>query len=86
MMYLDEVSTGLDPASRRTLWAAISAAKSKAGMILTTHSMEEAAVLCDRLGIFVDGKLVVLGNPKYLGQRCVCLCCVCGRGRWWWCG
>jgi ABC-type multidrug transport system ATPase subunit len=35
-------------------------------IILTTHSMEEAEVLCDRLGIFVDGQLQCIGNPKVL--------------------
>lgn len=39
------------------------------GIILTTHSMEEAAVLCDRLGIFVDGELVCIGSPNELTSR-----------------
>ena len=38
-------------------------------MILTTHSMEEASVLCDRLGIFVDGELVCIGSPNELTSR-----------------
>lgn len=45
------------------------AAKSGRGIILTTHSMEEAEVLCDRFGIFVDGQLVCLGTPKQLTTR-----------------
>jgi ABC-type multidrug transport system ATPase subunit len=44
-------------------------AKRGRGIILTTHSMEEASVLCDRLGIFVDGQLVCVGNPKELTAR-----------------
>ncbi|GAX85307.1 hypothetical protein CEUSTIGMA_g12724.t1 [Chlamydomonas eustigma] len=63
---------GLDPASRRGLWEVVKANKSgKVGkaLILTTHSMEEAEMLCDRLGIFVDGQLVCIGNPKEITHR-----------------
>lgn len=69
VVYLDEPSTGLDPASRQNLWSVVKAAKQQRGIILTTHSMEEATVLCDRLGIFVDGQLVCIGNPKELTAR-----------------
>uniref|UniRef100_A0A7S0QQ53 ATPase AAA-type core domain-containing protein n=1 Tax=Cryptomonas curvata TaxID=233186 RepID=A0A7S0QQ53_9CRYP len=67
--YLDEPSTGLDPASRRTLWSCIKKAKKTRAIFLTTHSMEEAEGLCDRLGIFVDGALRCIGNPKELTAR-----------------
>jgi len=67
--YLDEPSTGLDPASRRTLWTCIKEAKKSRAIFLTTHSMEEAEGLCDRLGIFVDGALRCIGNPKELTAR-----------------
>jgi len=66
---MDEPSTGLDPASRRSLWTAIKRAKNHTAIILTTHSMEEAEFLCDRLGIFVDGRLQCVGNPKELKAR-----------------
>jgi ABC-type multidrug transport system ATPase subunit len=69
VVYLDEPSTGLDPASRQNLWDVVKAAKPGRGIILTTHSMEEAAVLCDRLGIFVGGQLVCVGAPKELTAR-----------------
>jgi len=69
VVYLDEPSTGLDPASRRNLWDVIKQGKEGRAIILTTHSMEEAAVLCDRLGIFVDGALQCIGNPKELTTR-----------------
>ncbi|EFN57407.1 hypothetical protein CHLNCDRAFT_30336 [Chlorella variabilis] len=69
VVYLDEPSTGLDPASRQNLWSVVKAAKQERAIILTTHSMEEATVLCDRLGIFVDGTLVCIGNPKELTSR-----------------
>lgn len=69
VVYLDEPSTGLDPASRRTLWEVVKSSKRGRAIILTTHSMEEAEVLCDRLGIFVDGRLVCIGNPKEITSR-----------------
>ncbi|CAD5325146.1 unnamed protein product [Arabidopsis thaliana] len=69
VVYMDEPSTGLDPASRRSLWTAIKGAKKHTAIILTTHSMEEAEFLCDRLGIFVDGRLQCVGNPKELKAR-----------------
>ncbi|VVB04510.1 unnamed protein product [Arabis nemorensis] len=69
VVYLDEPSTGLDPASRKNLWTVIKRAKQHTAIILTTHSMEEAEYLCDRLGIFVDGSLQCIGNPKELKGR-----------------
>ena len=66
---MDEPSTGLDPASRMNLWTVIKRAKTNTAIILTTHSMEEAEFLCDRLGIFVDGRLQCIGNPKELKGR-----------------
>ncbi|RZC16975.1 ABC transporter A family member 7 isoform B [Glycine soja] len=69
VVYMDEPSTGLDPASRKNLWNVVKRAKQDRAIILTTHSMEEAEVLCDRLGIFVDGGLQCIGNPKELKAR-----------------
>ncbi|CAD7698561.1 unnamed protein product [Ostreobium quekettii] len=69
VVYLDEPSTGLDPASRRNLWDAVKQAKKNKAIILTTHSMQEAGVLCDRLGIFVNGSLMVIGKPQQLTSR-----------------
>jgi len=69
VVYLDEPSTGLDPASRRNLWDVVKSNKEGRATILTTHSMHEAEVLCDRLGIFVDGQLVCIGNPKEITSR-----------------
>jgi len=67
--YLDEPSTGLDPASRRLLWQCVKQAKRDTSILLTTHSMEEAEALCDRLGIFIDGGLHCLAPPKVLTER-----------------
>ncbi|CAI9757523.1 unnamed protein product [Fraxinus pennsylvanica] len=69
VVYMDEPSTGLDPASRKMLWNVVKRAKQNRAIILTTHSMEEAEHLCDRLGIFVDGSLQCVGNPKELKAR-----------------
>ncbi|KAH0691725.1 hypothetical protein KY290_019919 [Solanum tuberosum] len=69
VVYMDEPSTGLDPSSRSNLWNVIKRAKQDRAIILTTHSMEEAEHLCDRLGIFVDGSLQCIGNPKELKAR-----------------
>ncbi|CAI9106484.1 OLC1v1005647C1 [Oldenlandia corymbosa var. corymbosa] len=66
VVYMDEPSTGLDPASRSNLWKVVKQAKQDRAIILTTHSMEEAEHLCDRLGIFADGDLQCIGNPKEL--------------------
>lgn len=70
VVYLDEPSTaGLDPASRNTLWTVVKNARKGRAIILTTHSMEEADYLCDRLGIFVDGSLQCVGNSTELKAR-----------------
>jgi ABC-type multidrug transport system ATPase subunit len=69
VVFLDEPSTGLDPASRATLWDVIKEAKKSRAIVLTTHAMEEAEELCDRLGVFVDGALRCVGAPKELTAR-----------------
>merc|ERR1711968_312838 len=66
IVYLDEPSTGLDPASRRKLWDVIRRASKDCAMILTTHSMEEADALCDRITIMAGGKLRCLGSGALL--------------------
>ncbi|CAI5486916.1 unnamed protein product [Closterium sp. Naga37s-1] len=69
VVYMDEPSTGLDPASRYNLWNVVKEAKKDSAIVLTTHSMEEAEALCDRLGIFVDGQFECIGNPRQLTSR-----------------
>ncbi|GBG75008.1 hypothetical protein CBR_g19522 [Chara braunii] len=69
VVYMDEPSTGLDPASRNNLWKVVKAAKKNRAIILTTHSMEEAEALCDRIGIVVDGEFQCIGAPKELTAR-----------------
>ncbi|CAD7696336.1 unnamed protein product [Ostreobium quekettii] len=67
--YLDEPSTGLDIAARRNLWNTVKRAREGKAIILTTHSMQEAEVLCDRVGFIVNGSLVAIGNPRSLISR-----------------
>ena len=69
LVYRDEPSTGLDPESRRQLWYAIRAAKRDKSLILTTHALEEADALCDRIGIMTFGEMRVLGSPSELRIR-----------------
>ncbi|AQK59812.1 ABC transporter A family member 7 [Zea mays] len=69
VVYLDEPSTGLDPASRSALWDAVKLAKKDKAIILTTHSMEEAEALCDRIGITAHGRLRCTGTSKELKAK-----------------
>merc|ERR1712166_1433981 len=69
VVYMDEPSTGLDPASKHQLWDVISASKAGKSMILTTHSMEEADVLCDRIAIMAGGELQCIGRSWQLKRR-----------------
>ncbi|KAJ1278484.1 hypothetical protein BS78_04G083100 [Paspalum vaginatum] len=69
VVYMDEPSSGLDPASRKNLWKAVKSAKQDRTIILTTHSMEEAEVLCDRIGIIANGSLQCIGSSKELKDR-----------------
>jgi len=67
LLFLDEPTTGLDPASRRDLWTVIEALKGRGQtVVLTTHYMEEAAVLCDDIVIVDHGKVVARGTPSEL--------------------
>jgi ABC-2 type transport system ATP-binding protein len=67
MIFLDEPTTGLDPQARRNLWDLISQIKKRGTtVILTTHYMEEAQFLCDRVAIMDDGKIVALDRPAEL--------------------
>ena len=67
LLFLDEPTTGLDPQSRRSLWDLVIDFRSRGGTILlTTHYMDEAERLCDRIGIVDHGKLIALGTPREL--------------------
>jgi ABC-2 type transport system ATP-binding protein len=67
LLFLDEPTTGLDPQSRRQLWDLLEEFRRGGGTILlTTHYMDEAAALCDRLAIVDKGKVIALGTPLEL--------------------
>ena len=67
LLFLDEPTTGLDPQSRRQLWGVLERFRETGGTILiTTHYMDEAHALCDRVGIMDHGKLIALGTPASL--------------------
>ena len=67
VLFLDEPTTGLDPQARRNLWDLVrSISKEGITVILTTHYMEEAQVLCDRVAVMDEGKIIALDKPKQL--------------------
>src|SRR3954470_9816102 len=67
LIFLDEPTTGLDPQSRRQLWDLITEFKALGRtIILTTHYMDEAEILCDRVAIVDHGRVIALGTPQEL--------------------
>lgn len=69
VFFLDEPTTGLDPQARRNLWDLIGEVRDRGiSVILTTHYMDEAQILCDRIAIMDNGKIIALDTPKKLIQ------------------
>ncbi len=67
IVFLDEPTTGLDPQARRNLWDLVKDIRSKgATVIITTHYMDEAEYLCDRVAIIDSGKIVAMASPDQL--------------------
>src|SRR4051812_16073149 len=67
LLFLDEPTTGLDPQSRRQLWDLIGEFRATGRTtVLTTHYMDEAEILCDRVAIVDHGKVIALGSPRQL--------------------
>ena len=67
VFFLDEPTTGLDPQARRNLWGLIKEVRDKGvTVMLTTHYMDEAELLCDRVAIMDNGKIIALDSPKQL--------------------
>jgi ABC-2 type transport system ATP-binding protein len=66
VLFLDEPTLGLDPQARRTIWEYIAELKGKKTILLTTHYMEEADFLSDRIGIIDEGRIVALGTSQEL--------------------
>jgi ABC-2 type transport system ATP-binding protein len=67
LLFLDEPTAGLDPQSRRQVWELVSAYKNRGGtVLLTTHYMEEAERLCDRVAVVDHGRVIQEGTPRAL--------------------
>lgn len=67
IFFLDEPTTGLDPQARRNLWDLVRDIRDRGvTVIMTTHYMEEAELLCDRVAVMDDGKIIALDTPKNL--------------------
>lgn len=67
VFFLDEPTTGLDPQARRHLWELIEKVREKGiSVIMTTHYMDEAEILCDRIAVMDKGKIVAIDTPKNL--------------------
>ena len=70
LIFLDEPTTGFDPAARRTAWGVVRALKELGKtVLLTTHYLEEAQELADRVAIVKEGRIVAEGPPDQLGPR-----------------
>jgi len=70
VFFLDEPTTGLDPQARRNLWELIQQVRDRGvTVILTTHYMEEAELLCNRVAIMDNGKIIALDTPKKLVKQ-----------------
>jgi ABC-2 type transport system ATP-binding protein len=72
VVFLDELTTGLDPQSRRAIWDLVRGIRDRGKTVfLTTHLMEEAERLCDRVAIIEHGKIIDIGSPEELvGRHC----------------
>ncbi|XP_015785350.1 ATP-binding cassette sub-family A member 1 [Tetranychus urticae] len=71
VMFLDEPTTGVDPASRRKIWSTLMHLRdtSKSSIVLTSHSMDECEALCSRIGIMVRGNFKCLGSTQHLKEK-----------------
>jgi ABC-2 type transport system ATP-binding protein len=70
VIFLDEPTTGLDPQARRNLWELVRSLREEgATVVMTTHYLEEAEVLCDRVAIMDEGRIVTLDTPDALIER-----------------
>jgi len=86
LLFLDEPTTGFDPEARRDFWALIrSLAATGTTIVLTTHYLEEAEALADRVGVITAGRLIAVDTPRQLGDRDSALATVSWRtpeGSW----
>ena len=70
VFFLDEPTTGLDPQARRNLWELVQMVRDRGvTVIMTTHYMDEAELLCDRVAVMDNGKIIAIDSPKDLVQQ-----------------
>ena len=69
VIFLDEPTNGLDPINKRLIWNIIHSVKKTRAILMTTHSMEEAEVCCQKFGIMSKGSLITIGSFAELQQR-----------------
>lgn len=69
IVFMDEPTTGLDPENRRDLWSVLIKCRLKRSVFLTTHMMDEADTLCNRIGIITSGVLRTIGNQIMLRNK-----------------
>lgn len=70
IIFLDEPTSGMDNLSRRAIWDILeSVRKEKRTLVLTTHHLDEAEVLADRIGIMVKGKLLAVGSSQFIKKN-----------------
>lgn len=72
VLFLDEPTLGLDVLARRELWRELKKLKGRATIVLTTHYMEEAEALADRIGVMKKGRLLIVGTAEELKQKTDC--------------
>ena len=81
LLFLDEPTTGFDPEARRAFWALIQdLRKSGATILLTTHYLDEAEALADRVAVINQGKIIEVATPALLGGRATSLATVSWKG------
>lgn len=69
VLFLDEPTTGLDPGVKRSIWNVVESMRENRCVLITTHSMDEAEALCNRIGIMAKGSLVCVGTQSHLRNR-----------------
>ncbi|KAL1476470.1 hypothetical protein MTO96_036470 [Rhipicephalus appendiculatus] len=70
VLILDEPTAALDPETRRSIWSVIKELRGKASILLSTHDMEEADVLGDRIIVMYNGSVISWGSPSFLKNSC----------------
>ena len=70
IIFMDEPTSGLDPTSRRSIWDILRNLREEGKtIILTTHFLDEADSLCDRIAVMDKGRLLILGTPDYIKKK-----------------